>query len=357
MNNIMCDRPSCMTYGLILKPRGRQWWRVFPALLFAALCCNVVLAAEENHSADDAVITLRATGVPDGYGVGPIAEGERAIMDAFRELHPHINPISSTGMVLPGGSNTMDMVPFMQIAGDIAPDVLYVNFRQSQTYIGMGLLCELDRYIEQIAGVVIEDGHLLENDEYLARLKEGPGWQELEERVLPQCWDVMRRQDPKGDGYHTYAFPSGPMVTGMQYRRLIFAEYADDGVEMRAPRDWEEMFNWAKLITDPKKGRYGLKINMGAPAHTFATFLYSAGGHVVHQVESDEVDHYRQKVVNVKAGDWICVFDTEQAVEAAYFWARLYHEKVIRDGETIGRGVVLTSDAASGDAVEYGMSF
>ena len=41
-----------------------------------------------------------------------------------------------------------------------------------------------------------------------------------------------------------------------------------------------------------------------------------------------EVEYYRQKVVNVRASDWVCVFDTDEAVEAAYFWARLRRKKL-----------------------------
>ncbi len=336
-------------------PHANRWLTAYVAFTFLSLLCTFTDASPQESQDTNGMITLRATGVPSDFGIGPIQEGERAIMDNFREMHPDINPVSSTGLVLPGGSSTMDMVPFMQIAGDIAPDVLYVNFRQSQTYIGMGLLLPLDSYIEQIAGVTIEDGHLLDNETYLSHLKTGPGWQELEDRVLPQCWDVMRRKNPKGDGYHTYAFPSGPIVIGIQYDRLIFSEYADAGVEMRAPHDWDEFLTWAQLMTDPQKGRYGLKINMVAPAWSFANFLYSAGGKVVHQVEADEIELYRQKVINIKPGDWICVLDTDEAVDAAYFWARLYQEKVVRDDQVICRGVVLTSDAQSGDVIEYAM--
>src|SRR5947207_2369747 len=72
-------------------------------------------------------------GVPSSYEVGVNADIKRRMMDAFYERYPNIHVESSLGMHMPGGSRTQDLIPFMQIAGDIAPDVLFVNFRQSQT--------------------------------------------------------------------------------------------------------------------------------------------------------------------------------------------------------------------------------
>ncbi|MCC6679916.1 MAG: extracellular solute-binding protein [Phycisphaeraceae bacterium] len=285
-----------------------------------------------------AIITLRAWGVPDGFGVGPVQEAERQIMDEFRKRHPDINPVSPTGLKLPG-EQTMDMVPMMQIAGDIAPDVLYVNFRASQTYIDMRLLYPLDAYVENVAGVHIENGYLLSTPEYLRRLKQGPGWPLIESRVLPQCWEVMRRQRPDGEGQHIYAYPVGPVVTGLMCERLQFAEHADEGVQMSGPKDWDQMLEWAKLMTDPANKDYGFGVNLSEPASTFANFLYAAGGQYVDQDEQ---------------GNWYCTIDSEAAVEAGYFWARLKYEKVIRDGKLVARGVV---HDISGTGVRCAMQF
>ena len=69
------------------------------------------------------------------------------------------------------GDSAYVMRTFMQIAGDIAPDVVFVNFKQSHTYISMKLLYPLDVYVEQLAGVSVSDGSSLSLDAYLNELK------------------------------------------------------------------------------------------------------------------------------------------------------------------------------------------
>src|SRR5438105_2179227 len=75
-------------------------------------------------------IRLRAAwGVPDSIGGNAANLASLKILDAFMQRFPNIHPVSSAGLDIPG--KTMDIVPLMQIAGDIPPDVMYVNFRQS----------------------------------------------------------------------------------------------------------------------------------------------------------------------------------------------------------------------------------
>ena len=123
----------------------------------AALCFSFNLIIPVRAEQQRAPLRLRASGVPTNFGVGPIEEGERQVVEAFRRRFPGIDPVPTTGLVLPGG-RSQDMVPFMQIAGDIPPHVMNVNFRQSHTYISMKLLYPLDHYIEALAGVSLSDG-------------------------------------------------------------------------------------------------------------------------------------------------------------------------------------------------------
>ena len=82
----------------------------------------------------------------------------------------------------------MDMVPFMQIAGDVAPDVMRVNFRQSQTYIDLQLLFPLEHYVELAARASLVDGGAMPTEAYLTELKRGSGWEQIALRVPRQCW-------------------------------------------------------------------------------------------------------------------------------------------------------------------------
>ena len=58
----------------------------------------------------------------------------------------------------------------MQIAGDIPAHVMYVNFRNSDTYIRNKFLYPLDKYIEEMLGQDVTNGQNMELDEYLAEL-------------------------------------------------------------------------------------------------------------------------------------------------------------------------------------------
>ncbi len=300
-------------------------------------------------------IKLRAWGVPGGFGVSPSDYAKRQIMTAFREKYPTIDPIRTEGLQLPGLS-TMDVVPMMQIAGGIPNHVPYVNFRQSQTYISKKLLYPLDQYIEDLAGVTIKDSSLLSDDEYLAELKKGPGWPAIDLRAPRQCWEVMRRDCPYGGDCpyqrqwaqtinpkheHVWAYPVGPLVIGVQYLKSLFAEYEDQGIEQRAPENWEEMLRWAQILNDPTKNQVGLNITLQRPGWHFLSFLYSAGGRVVVQNEN---------------GDWYCVMDSDEAVEAAWFFTRLRHEEYVRNGQTI-HGVLGAGDQQHGEQTLYAMQF
>jgi ABC-type sugar transport system permease subunit len=313
----------------------------------------VLLIGAVAHADEPTPIKLRAWGVPNGFYIGPVAEADRQVIDAFRKAYPHVDPVATTGLTLPG-SKSMDMVPFMQIAGDMAPDVMFVNFRQSQTYIDMKLLYPLDRYVERMAGVTLGDSSAMRNEAYVAALKQGPGWKTMPGRELEPCWPVIRRHCPYGekcphreesalqplaDHYHIWAWPVGPLATAMQYDRTLLAEHADKGIEMRTPRDWEELLAWGKLLTNPAENTYGLEVSTAVPGWSYANFLYSAGGRVVEQDAQ---------------GRWQCTLDSEAAAEAAYYWARLRMEKVVRDGKFITRGVIKASESQGSGPTRFG---
>jgi multiple sugar transport system permease protein len=297
-------------------------------------------------------ITLRAYGVPFEFGVGVVAESERMVIDAFRAKYPWIDPVSTTGLELPG-SRTMDMVPFMQIAGDIAPDAMYVNFRQSHTYIYMKLLYPLDQYVEQLANARIPMSSTLRNDEYVEQLKTGSNYIEIERRVPMPMWEVMRRECPYGvecpyvkewgqtpqpRHRHIWSYPVGPLVIGMKFMKTLLSE---QGLEQRAPQDWEELMRWAKLMHNPGKQEFGVEVSLDAPGWTFLSFLYSAGGRVVEEEED---------------GTWVCKLDSEEAAEAAYFYARLKFEKYRKDGVDY-EGVIASSSKSAGGEMQYALGF
>jgi len=284
-------------------------------------------------------IILRAWGVPEPTLTDADSKAVRQILRAFQARMPNVTPISPQGLDFAGGLRTMNIVPLMQIAGDIAPDVLYVNFRKSSTYVNEKFLYPLDRYIEQAASdpcrvarararreefQYIPDAHLMKLEDYLAELKKLPRYQEeIGDRVPRQCWQVMRRECPYGHDcpyclewdvpaaekhYHVWCFPEGPLVMALSYRRDILAEAE---LPDRAPKDWDELLDWCRQLTNPPEDKYGLFVDLANTSWSTLSFLYSMGGLIV---DTDE------------NGQWHCVFDSDEAVEAYYFVARLFVE-------------------------------
>lgn len=304
------------------------------------------------RAGSDHPIEIRAWGVPDYTRTDVNTLAQLQILDEFQRRFPNIKPVTTAGLEIPG--RTLDMVPLMQIAGDIAPEVMYVNFRKSDTYISNKFLYPLDKYIERMVGVDIPHGQLLSMPDYLARLQAAPHYQEeLADRVPHQCWEVMRRQCPYGDQcpylqnwgeppaakhFHTWCFPQGPLVIALFYRRDYFHEA---GLPDRAPETMEELLQWSRVLTNPRADRYGLMMDINSLSWATLSFLYSAGGRLVQQ-DAD--------------GQWRCSFDSEQAVEAYHFVARLFLEPFENKHGRFNNVVYLLSSPIGSDD-KYAMFF
>jgi len=251
------------------------------------LCCNAAVLATGSHT-DKQPITLRAYGVTESTRTDPEVQGIVRILDAFRSKYPHINPVSTTGLHIPDMPElTMDVVPLMQIAGDIAPHVLAVDFRHSDTYIRKRFLYPLEKYIEETAGFEggIQDGHRLDLEQYLARLGTGNDYsQQLEQRVPNQTWPVIRRRCPDGMGcpylkqwsanpaerhYHIWALPISRGVMALYYRKDLFAEA---GLPDRTPDNWQEMLEWMRRLTNPHQAVVYASLLIAA-VPTFGVFV------------------------------------------------------------------------------------
>ncbi len=315
-------------------------------LLFAlSLLSFPFLSCAENE------IELKAWGVPDGNDWNVAGQTNVAIVNAFKKTHPNVNLVPATGLTLPGG-RSMDTVPLMQIAGDISPAVIYVNFRQSSTYIDQKFLYPLDKYYEKAAGIEIKGGQNLSTDEYVERLSKGKHYSSVfEKRVPKQCWEVIRRECPYGKDcpylkewgeepsekhWHIWCMPQSQAVMALFYRKDIFAEA---GLPDHAPSTMDEFLDWARRMHNPKDNVYGVNIPLGELSWSTLSFFYSCGARAV---ERD------------KDGNWVCVFNTPEAVEAYYFVARLFLERFDNKYGNF-RGVVNLGEQNS--AIRYAMSF
>lgn len=176
----------------------------------------------------------------------------------------------------------------LAIAGGVAPDVLYVNFRKSDFFIQNQFLYPLDNP---------EDGYLTSMTP-----------EQLEFRIHPKIWPVIRRRGPDGQT-RVWAIPyGGALGTVLLYRKDLF-----DAKGLKYPDanwTWDDLLHACRRIADPANGRYGLIAGQG-PAESWFWFnyLWAAGGEVMEQ--------------DPATGQWRYVFDSREAAESVDFYLRL----------------------------------
>lgn len=225
-----------------------------------------------------------------------------AVMKRFLELHPDINVRGFQGVSAPGVNE--DVRWLLAMAGGVAPDVMYVNFRQSDSYISNGFLYPLDEYVKKWAGV--DD------------MEQAP--EKLKGIIVPQLWPVIMRPGPDGKK-HIWSIPfNGTVVMSLWYRRDLFRAAGLD--PDRPPRTWDELYDYAKRLTVPSKQQYGFGVTAGPSASWhFVDLLWSAGGDVMKQDAK---------------GDWRAVYNDDNAVTALRFY-----QKLMRSGVSY-RGIDIT---------------
>jgi len=244
-------------------------------------------AAEEGAKPAKKKLTLKVWALPNPRDTKVNAEADRAIVRAFHEKYPDIELRATSGITIEGMG--MDSGPLMAIAGGMSPDVIYVNFRLSDTYISQGFLYPLDEFINS-------------DPEYMKELKES--------RIPAPAWPVVRRKGPDGKE-HVWALPYSVLVRALQYRKDLFAEVGLD--PERPPRDWDELQDYARRLTQPDKGTYGLLFSMGPQAAwDWIGFLWSMGGDAVAQN---------------KDGEWRAVFKGDAAARSLLYYVNLQTQR------------------------------
>lgn len=194
-------------------------------------------------------------------------------------------------------------VDLLAIAGGIAPDVLYINFRKSDSYIQNKFLYPLDRP---------EDG-------YLAAMSE----EERAFRIHPSLWPVIDRKGPGGQ-QHVWALPyGGALGKVLLYRKDLFDRYGL--AHPTADWTWDDLLAAARVLTNPKRGTYGIQLNRGKQESWYwVTYLWSAGGDVM--AHDDATDQ------------WRCIFGSSAGVEALDFYTRLSAERWLDADGVVRRG-------------------
>ena len=248
------------------------------------------------------------------YDADPERYGDYGWEDVAVELH------KSTGITVEGVETDL-----LQIAGDMAPDILYVNFRKSDSYIRAGFLYPLDRpgdgYVGDLGNAAVDEDGIRRPP--LAAGYRGMTDEELNFRVHPKIWPVIRRKGPGGE-VRVWAIPyDGAIGRVLLFRKDLFDEHGLPHPTIHWT--WDDLMEAARKITDPARGHYGFSLTRGKmEAYYWCPFLWSAGGEVMVQDPED--------------GSWICTFDTREAAVALDFYTRLSAERWIDAGGRIRRG-------------------
>ncbi|MDP6152673.1 MAG: extracellular solute-binding protein [Phycisphaeraceae bacterium] len=326
--------------------------RQFPALALL-LACAVLLVRPATARAgfveqrgDKTVINVKLWWLPNSSATDPYTRGERAGIRAFKQRFPEFfaERYRDKYKADPGkyGDYNWDNVEveleqfsgisvqgvetdLLAIAGDMAPDVLYVNFRKSDNYIQNNFLYPLDKQ---------EDGYLTSMPQ-----------EQIDFRIHEKIWPVIRRKGPDGTK-HVWAIPWG----GALGKVLVFRKDLFDEHNVAYPTvqwTWDDMYEAARKLTNPEIGTYGLLLGRGKHESWYwVTFLWSAGGEVM--------------VYNEQTDEWRCTFNTREAATALDMYVRLAAEKWTDVKGKIRRGYSYRDSNDSGtkwDRGEIGMIY
>ncbi len=187
-------------------------------------------------------------GIPPKESTSTSAQIKRKVFEEFHRANPGLRVVNAGGLSFNGG-NLDDSMFLMSMAGDSAPDVFYVNFRQYYTFLEQGFCRPLDDLIAK------------------------------DPQVMERCNDTVRKVLTSYDG-KVYAVPFFQVAVALYYRKDFFKDAGLD--PQKPPKDWNEFYSYARKLTDPSKGRSGFIISQ-PPGYQFSNFIYAAGGEAVKQ--------------------------------------------------------------------------
>ncbi len=226
-------------------------------------------------------IALRVQGLPSESSTVPAALAEQRVVEEFLKRYPQVELRPAEGLSIQ--NMNVEASTIMMIAGGIAPDVIRMQFRSSDSYIQQGIVAPLDEYLSEMP----EEGR------------------EILGSIPSQILPVLRKQGPEG-GTHVYGLPLNLMVTGLYYNKEIFRRA---GLPDRAPRDWKELEAFARKIKALGPPVEPLYLPSGtAASFGLMNFMRGAGADALKEVGPNQ---------------WKASFDSPGALEAFLFYYRL----------------------------------
>ncbi len=272
-------------------------------------------------------VFVRAQALPGATSMDPPSMARRAVVRQFLETHPNYE-IEAFSMPSVGVSSSMDTGPLMAIAAGVPPHCIYVNFRQSSTYIGQGFLDPIEVLLARLRSDNPKVRQVDRKDRWVAdptpaEIEAALG--EIRKRVADPVWPVVYREDdnPTGDGKkHVWSLPISNLVMALTYRKdLFFAAGLDPD---RPPEDWDELMDYARKLTVPEKKQHGIVAFGGSNEISWGVyaFLVSTDARAVKRNEN---------------GEWRAAFGTKGCAEAIHYMWRMAYEPWKRpsDGKEI----------------------
>lgn len=257
-------------------------------IIFTLLVLAAVAAADPTEIR---MMAGTGFGIPPKEATTTTAMIRRAVFEEFHRQNKDVRVVNAGGLSLVGPQ--ADNMFLMSMAGDRAPDVFYVNFRQYYTFLEQGFCRPLDDLIARDP--------------------------ETMERVNPTVRQVLTSYDG-----HVYAVPFFQVAVALYYRKDFFLEAGLDPT--RPPKDWNEFYEYARKLS--KKGRFGFELS-NPPGYQWQNFVYQAGGEIVGPAEN---------------GRWKSLFANPGAAKAVDFFRRLMLPQKGPDGKEIGPVASIATD-------------
>lgn len=297
-----------------------------------------------------APVTLHLWQVPGKGHSNPITVARRDVFDAFSRRHPHIKVRVLTPLQIEGPARHGNK--FMAVAGNVAPDVFYLTGNTIGDYQAQGFLIPLNSFLEDYAN------------------RHGGPYRGI--NAIDQTWEVCH---DKGNIL---------CVPYLEYFQTIYCRtdlFARAGLGERYPKDWDELYEFARRLTfDPIKEPganpnappvFGLRLLTGTIAGwNFMPYVWSAGGEVVqsyyrhgdelvpvpappvnysqlHVAVANQADYeakYERTLADLRRRSlptdysmedltWRLVTNEPDAMEAIKFQRRLIHQPWLRNGD------------------------
>lgn len=92
-------------------------------------------------------VSLRVSGLPSPNATDPIGIADLTVLQEFLRTHLHIDLRPAEGIQLE--NMVSEVTTVMMVAGGIAPDVIKMNFRSTDTFVSKGMIAPLEEFLDR----------------------------------------------------------------------------------------------------------------------------------------------------------------------------------------------------------------